>query len=155
VRRSGEREGAAVTTVGSEKRGQGEAPRSGHGDLEQIEHVEQALAVLQGKWKIHLLFFMARGVHRHSKLLECLPGASKKVMTDSLRALERDGLVLRKIFPEVPARVEYSLTPLGWTLTEPLVALAEWGEAHAADVARAQAQADGNGSLRKAARGAT
>jgi DNA-binding HxlR family transcriptional regulator len=132
-----------------------DAPRSWRGDLEQIEHVEEALAVLQGKWKIHLLFFMARGVHRHSKLLECLPGASKKVMTDSLRALERDGLVLRKIFPEVPARVEYSLTPLGWTLTEPLVALAEWGEAHADEVARAQAQASGNGSLRKAAREAT
>lgn len=144
-----------MTTIGSEKRGKSEVPRTWRGDLEQIGHVEQALAVLQGKWKIHLLFFMARGVHRHSKLLECLPGASKKVMTDSLRALERDGLVLRKIFPEVPARVEYSLTPLGWTLTEPLVALAEWGEAHAAEVARAQAQASGNGSVRKPARGAS
>ena len=142
-----------MSTITSEKRALREAPRSMRADLDQIENVEQALAVLQGKWKVHLLFFMARGVHRHSKLLECLPGASKKVMTDSLRALERDGLVARKIFPEVPARVEYSLTPLGWTLTEPLVALAEWGEAHTEDVARAQAQSNGNGALRKPARG--
>ena len=58
------------------------------------------------------------------KLPERLPGASKKV-TPPLRALERDGVVARRLFPEVPARVEYSLTPLGWTITEPLVALAE------------------------------
>jgi DNA-binding HxlR family transcriptional regulator len=150
MRRSGERgRVASSVTIRSVKREEVETSRTRRSDLEQIEHVEQALAVLQGKWKIHLLFFMARGVHRHSKLLECLPGASKKVMTDSLRALERDGLVLRKIFPEVPARVEYSLTQLGWTMTEPLVVLAEWGEAHAAEVALAQAQGTGNGALPK------
>jgi DNA-binding HxlR family transcriptional regulator len=128
--------------------------RSARSDREEIEHVEGALAVLQGKWKVHLLFFMARGVHRHSKLLQCLPGASKKVMTDSLRALERDGLVIRRIYPEVPARVEYSLSPLGWTITEPLVALAEWGAAHSADVARAQAEGVQDGpSKRRASSG--
>lgn len=138
-------------TVISERKSAQEAPRAVRAELDQIEHVEQALAVLQGKWKVHLLFFMARGVHRHSKLLECLPGASKKVMTDSLRALERDGLVLRRIFPEVPARVEYSLTQLGWSLTEPLVVLAEWGEAHGADVVQARELSLGNGTpLRKA-----
>jgi DNA-binding HxlR family transcriptional regulator len=107
-------------------------------DLHLIEHVHNALAVLEGKWKVHLLFSMARGIHRHSKLLGCLPGASKKVMTDSLRALERDGLVERRIFAEVPVRVEYSLTPLGWTLAEPLIALSQWGEAHAGDVVAAR-----------------
>jgi DNA-binding HxlR family transcriptional regulator len=106
-------------------------PRS---DLDLIENAEQALDVLHGKWKIYLLFFMARGIHRHSRLLDCLPGGSKKVMTDTLRTLERDGLVARRIFAEVPVRVEYSLTTLGWTLTEPLIALAEWGESHASDV---------------------
>jgi DNA-binding HxlR family transcriptional regulator len=103
-------------------------------DTDLISAVDRTLEVLQGKWKVHLLFALARGVHRHSKLLEFLPGVSKKVMTESLRALERDGLVARRIVPELPMRVEYSLTPLGWTITEPLVALGDWGMAHADDV---------------------
>jgi DNA-binding HxlR family transcriptional regulator len=77
---------------------------------------------------------MARGVHRHGRLLEGLRAASKKMMTDTLRALERDGLVRREIFAEVPLRVEYSLTPLGWAITEPLMALAEWDETHQEEV---------------------
>jgi DNA-binding HxlR family transcriptional regulator len=105
-----------------------------------IDRVDQALGVLQGKWKVHLLFFMARGIHRHGKLLACLPGVSKKVMTDTLRALERDGLVARRVYAEVPVRVEYSLTPLGWSITEPVIALSEWGEAHAQEVAEARAR---------------
>jgi DNA-binding HxlR family transcriptional regulator len=109
-------------------------------DLDLIERVDKTLDVLHGKWKVHLLFFMARGIHRHSRLLECTPGMSKKVMTDSLRALERDGLVQRRIFAEVPARVEYYITPLGWTVTEPLMVLADWAEAHAPEVTAARAR---------------
>jgi DNA-binding HxlR family transcriptional regulator len=108
-------------------------------DDQTVERIGQTLDVLRGKWKIHLLFLMARGVHRHGGLLACLPGTSKKVMTDTLRSLEHDGLVARQIFAEVPARVEYSLTHLGWTMTEPLVALFEWGEAHAQEVTEARA----------------
>ena len=107
-----------------------EGRRPSRSDLDLIGRVDHALEVLQGKWKVYLLFFMARGIHRHSRLLECLPGASKKMMTDTLRVLERDGLVAREVFAEVPLRVEYSLTPLGWTLTEPLMSLAEWDEGH-------------------------
>jgi len=107
-------------------------------DLELIGNVRQALELLHGKWKVHLLFFMARGVHRHCRLLDCLPGVSKKVMIDTLRALERDGLVMRHIFAEVPVRVEYSLTKLGWSMTEPLMSLSEWSEAHATDVFEAR-----------------
>ena len=105
-----------------------------HADVELITAADRTLEVLQGKWKVHLLVVMARGVHRHSRLLECLPGVSKKVMTESLRALERDGLVERTIYAEVPARVEYALTALGWTITEPLLALSDWGAAHTDDV---------------------
>src|ERR671914_1682060 len=131
----------------------GGGPGSGAGppvDDEQLIHcVHDALRVLEGKWKVDLLFVMARGVHRHSKLLACLPGASKKVMTDSLRALERDGLVVRRIYPEVPARVEYSLSALGWTVTGPLVALAEWGAEHAAEVEEARSQVTQNGDAKR------
>ena len=117
--------------------GGGVTPES---DLDLIERADQTLDVLQGKWKVHLLVFMARGVHRHGRLLACMPGVSKKVMTDTLRTLEHDGLVARRIFAEVPVRVEYSLTPLGWTLTGPLVALSEWAEAHSREVADARSK---------------
>jgi DNA-binding HxlR family transcriptional regulator len=106
-------------------------PRSERRLLDQIEC---ALGLLHGKWRVHLLFLMARGVHRHCNLLNGLPAASKKTMTDTLRALERDGLVRREIFAEVPPRVEYSLTPLGWAITEPLMALADWGETYEEEV---------------------
>jgi DNA-binding HxlR family transcriptional regulator len=115
-----------------------EARRLARGERELVAQIEEVLEVLQGKWKAHLVFLMARGVHRHCRLLECLPGTSKKMMTDTLRALERDGLVRRWIFAEVPLRVEYSLTPLGWAITEPLMALAEWQAAHGRDVEEAR-----------------
>ena len=131
-----------------------EAERLPRGERELIEQIEDALELLQGKWKVSLVFCMARGVHRHCRLLECLPGASKKMTTDTLRALERDGLVTRRIFAEVPLRVEYSLTPLGWSITEPLVALAEWYEAHGEEVRDARsgrALGDGLDQQRSAA----
>ncbi|MGZ6582236.1 MAG: winged helix-turn-helix transcriptional regulator [Gaiellaceae bacterium] len=99
-------------------------------DRQLVDQTEHVLELMHGKWKVHLIFLMARGVHRHCRLLDCLPGASKKMMTDTLRALERDGLVTRHIFAEVPLRVEYSLTALGWAMTEPLMALAEWDKHH-------------------------
>jgi DNA-binding HxlR family transcriptional regulator len=108
-------------------------------DVELIGHMAGVLDVLRGKWKVHLLFLMARGVHRHGRLLDCLPGASKRMMTDTLRALERDGVVRLTVFREVPARVEHALSPLDWSLTEPLIVVSEWGESHLGEVAGARA----------------
>jgi DNA-binding HxlR family transcriptional regulator len=122
---------------------------SARADRELIQRIDTALEVLHGRWKVYLLFLMARGIHRHSRLLDGLPGASKKVMTDTLRALERDGLVTRQVFAEVPARVEYSLTPLGWSMTEPLMALSEWGNAHAVEIDRARSRYNLDHSTRK------
>jgi DNA-binding HxlR family transcriptional regulator len=128
-----------IARASARRKGQSLAtPRATRADVELIGNVDRTLEVLHGKWKVHLLFLMARGIHRHSRLLDCLAGASKKMLTDTLRALERDGLVQRSIFAEVPVRVEYSLTPLGWTLTEPLMTLAEWGDLHASEVASAR-----------------
>lgn len=103
-------------------------------DHELIESADFALGVLTGKWKVHLLCSMARGIHRHSRLLDCLPGGSKKVMTDTLRSMERDGLVDRRVYAEVPPRVEYRLTQLGWRTADLLVSLAEWGDDHGREV---------------------
>ena len=111
-------------------------------DLEMIERTREARELLSSKWKVDLLYLLARGVHRYSRLYDNLGGASKKMLTDSLRSLERDGLVERHVFAEVPARVEYSLTALGWSTTELLMALADWADEHLLDVEEARSRYD-------------
>ena len=103
-----------------------------------IERTRAARDLLSSKWKVDLLYLLARGVHRYSRLYDNLRGASKKMLTDSLRGLERDGFVERTVYAEVPVRVEYSLTALGWSATELLMALSEWADEHLADVERAR-----------------
>jgi DNA-binding HxlR family transcriptional regulator len=117
------------------------APRNGHPteeDLELIARTRAARELLSAKWKVDLLYLLARGVRRYSRLYDHLMGASKKMLTDSLRGLERDGLVRRTVYAEVPARVEYSLTPLGWSTTELLMALADWATDHWPEVEAAR-----------------
>ena len=111
-------------------------------DLEMIEHTREARELLSSKWKVDLLYLLARGVRRYSRLYDNLRGASKKMLTDSLRSLERDGLVDRHVYAEVPVRVEYSLTPLGWSATELLMALADWADEHMLDVEEARSRYD-------------
>lgn len=103
-----------------------------------IASTHEALALLAAKWKVDTIYLLARGAHRYGELYANLLGVSKKVLTDTLRALERDGLVQRRLYAEVPVRVEYSLTPLGWSLTEPLLALCDWTEANRGEVSLAQ-----------------
>jgi DNA-binding HxlR family transcriptional regulator len=107
-------------------------------DLEMIERTRAARDLLSSKWKVDLLYLLARGVHRYSRLYDNLRGASKKMLTDSLRGLERDGFVERIVYAEVPVRVEYSLTALGWSATELLMALADWADEHLAAVEQAR-----------------
>jgi DNA-binding HxlR family transcriptional regulator len=107
-------------------------------DLEMIERTRAARDLLSSKWKVDLLYLLARGVHRYSRLYDNLRGASKKMLTDSLRGLERDGFVERSVYAEVPVRVEYSLTALGWSATELLMALADWADEHLAAVEQAR-----------------
>jgi DNA-binding HxlR family transcriptional regulator len=107
-------------------------------DLEMIERTRAARDLLASKWKVDLLYLLARGAQRYSRLYDNLRGASKKMLTDSLRGLERDGFVERSVYAEVPVRVEYSLTTLGWAATELLMTLAEWADEHFADVEQAR-----------------
>src|SRR5204862_6095414 len=97
-------------------------------DIEMIERTRAARDLLSSKWKVDLLYLLARGVHRYSRLYDNLRGASKKMLTDSLRGLERDGFVERAVYAEVPVRVEYSLTALGWSATGLLMARGDWAE---------------------------
>ena len=107
-------------------------------DLEMIERTRAARDLLASKWKVDLLYLLARGAQRYSRLYDNLRGASKKMLTDSLRGLERDGFVERSVYAEVPVRVEYSLTTLGWAATELLMTLADWADEHFADVEQAR-----------------
>ena len=107
-------------------------------DLEMIERTRAARDLLSSKWKVDLLYLLARGVHRYSRLYDNLRGASKKMLTDSLRGLERDGFVERVVYAEVPVRVEYSLTALGWSATELLISLADWADEHLTAVEEAR-----------------
>ncbi len=110
-----------------------------------IERTRGARDLLSSKWKIDLLYLLARGVRRYSRLYDNLRGASKKMLTDSLRSLERDGLVDRHVYAEVPVRVEYSLTTLGWSATELLMALADWADDHLLEVEQARNRYDEDG----------
>ena len=116
-------------------------PRNGRPtreDLEMIDRTRAARELLASKWKVDLLYLLARGAQRYSRLYDNLRGASKKMLTDSLRGLERDGLVDRSVHAEVPVRVEYSLTALGWAATELLMTLADWADEHLGDVEQAR-----------------
>ena len=94
----------------------------------------RVLALIGDKWTAIVVYALARGVCRFGELRREIGGISQKVLADTLRDLERDGLVSRTVFAEVPPRVEYALTPLGRTLSEPLAAICKWSEDHLAEV---------------------
>ena len=89
--------------------------------------VTRAVDVLDGKWTILVVRDLLGGTKRFSDLRRSLAGVSPNTLTDRLRALERHGLVDRRIYAEVPPRVEYSLTEAGKTLEPVLAALSDWG----------------------------
>ncbi|MED4533569.1 winged helix-turn-helix transcriptional regulator [Metabacillus fastidiosus] len=84
-----------------------------------------------GKWKCLILFFLSQKSMRTKEFYECIPTITQKVLTDQLRQLERDGLVRREIFKEVPPKVEYSLTELGKSFIPVLNTMCEWGNTYA------------------------
>jgi DNA-binding HxlR family transcriptional regulator len=90
------------------------------------------------RWTVLVVGVLADGEARFSELSRRIEGVSKKMLTQTLRGLERDGLVRRTVYPEVPVRVVYALTDAGRTLCEPLRTLQEWSIAHLGDVAASQ-----------------
>jgi DNA-binding HxlR family transcriptional regulator len=99
-------------------------------DLEMIRGTRATLSLLSGKWSVDVLYLLASGSRRYSDVLYEVGEISKKTLTHTLRSLERDGLITRRLLPEIPVRVEYTLTPLGWSITGPLMALYEWSAQH-------------------------
>jgi DNA-binding HxlR family transcriptional regulator len=92
--------------------------------------VEATLDVIGGKWKVVILFWLKEATWRFAELRRRIPGISERMLTQQLRELERDGVVLRKVYAEVPPRVEYSLTPYGRTLRPITELMCEWGKKH-------------------------
>jgi len=102
--------------------------------------VRELLDRIADKWTTLIIGILgqAEGPVRFGELRRSVAGISQKMLAQTLRDLERDGLVTRTLYPEIPPRVEYSLTPLGRTLDEPLSALARWAQRHMPEVRAAQ-----------------
>lgn len=94
---------------------------------------------ISGKWSPLVVMALKDGEKkRHGELRRGLEGISQKMLIQTLRDLERNGLVERKVYPVVPPKVEYSLTPLGWSLQPLLEAICQWSERHLEEVERAR-----------------
>src|ERR1700750_1042551 len=85
--------------------------------------IRDSIGLLSSKWAVDVLLALGDGTRRYHELLEDLSPISEKVLTQTLRAMERDGLLVRRVHAEVPPRVEYALSPLGATMAPPLKAL--------------------------------
>ena len=93
--------------------------------------VEAALQFIDGKWKGVILYHLLGETLRFNEIRRRLPNVTQRMLTNQLRELEADGLIRREIFPQVPPKVEYSLTGLGRTLEPIILALKDWGDRHA------------------------
>lgn len=100
--------------------------------------IGQTLDLLGGRWKGSIIWWLEIEPRRFGELRRLLDGITPKVLTGQLRQLERDGLVKRKQFEEIPPRVEYSITPLCRSLTPLLATITSWGDAHMAAVNRSR-----------------
>lgn len=100
------------------------------------------LSRIGDRWTIYVILALTEGEMRFTHLKKRIGGVTAKVLTETLRALEADGLVTRTAFAENPPRVEYRLTPLGHSLTEPINAIRAWSEQHVDEVLAARELAD-------------
>ena len=105
--------------------------------------VRDVLNRVGDKWSVLIIGQLGGGKQRFNELLRAIDGISQRMLTLTLRGLERDGLVERTVYPTTPPRVEYALTELGVTLHEPIRGLAAWAEAHRLDIVAARARFDG------------
>jgi DNA-binding HxlR family transcriptional regulator len=96
--------------------------------------LRQMFDLVGDRWTATVLFVIGDGVKRYSDLQRQIPDVTKKMLTQTLRTLEGDGLVARTVYPVVPPKTEYRLTPLGLRFLEPIAALAKWAQTHQKDL---------------------
>ncbi len=99
-----------------------------------------AIEAISGKWTVLVVHILSSKTMRHGELQRAVGGISQKVLTQTLRELERNGLVARKVYPVVPPQVEYSLTPLGKSLTKVLDQVCVWAREHYLEVGQSREQ---------------
>jgi DNA-binding HxlR family transcriptional regulator len=104
--------------------------------------VRDVLNRVGDKWSVLVVTLLCGGPRRFNELRRTIEGISQRMLTLTLRGLERDGLVTRTIYPTVPPRVDYELTPLGRTLLEPVQALAGWAGKHREEIQKARLRFD-------------
>ncbi len=101
---------------------------------------QQVLGLVADRWSALAIYCLSKGTRRNSDLMRQIGGVSQKMLTQTLRRLEQNGIVSRKVYPVTPPHVEYSLTALGASLTAPLKTLCEWAQNHMGEVQRARAR---------------
>lgn len=118
-----------------------------HVPSEECPKISQVLARVGEKWSVLIIIMLAERPRRFSELKRAIGGVSQRMLTLSLRGLERDGLVKRTVFPVVPPRVEYELTPLGQSLHSPVSALGQWVRSHLPEIDAAREAFDRRAAL--------
>ncbi len=108
--------------------------------------VREVLNRVGDKWSVQLVALLRNGPKRFTDLRRAIEGISQRMLTLTLRGLERDGLVTRTVYPTIPPRVDYELTPLGKTLLTPILQLAAWAEAHRFEIQDARQRYDARGA---------
>lgn len=103
---------------------------------------ELALELVSEKWFVLVMAELRHGTRRYTELRRAIPGVSQRMITHTLRNMERDGLLRREVFPVVPPKTEYSLTPLGRSLLEPLRVLCHWAQDKFGEVRTARRRFD-------------
>lgn len=108
----------------------------------ECQAVSAILARVGDKWTVLIVMMLANGPRRFNELKRMIGGVSQRMLTLTLRGLERDGMVTRTVFPTIPPRVDYELTELGHSLRQPIEALGHWAFAHIPVVEQARAAFD-------------
>ena len=110
--------------------------------------VASVLSRVGDKWSVLVIMMLVDGPRRFNELKRTIGGISQRMLTLTLRGLERDGLVTRTVYPTIPPRVDYELTELGRGLSEPVKALGSWALTHLPEITNARAKFDGEGDDR-------
>lgn len=110
--------------------------------MERCPAVREVLNRVGDKWSVQIVSLLGDGPMRFSELRRSIEGISQRMLTLTVRGLERDGIITRTVFPEIPPRVEYELTKLGNTLLEPIQGLAEWAEKYRTSIQDAREKFD-------------